>query len=905
MRIRTGHDRRDLTRRRARSIAALTTVGGLVVGGLLAAAPASAAELSFPYRNVFQSASGLQLNGTAAVAGGWATITPAAARTAGAIALTDTFPSALGITVSFDYATYGGSGNGGDGFSMYLADGSSPIGVGGAGGNLGYAGNPGIPGGYVGIGFDEFGGFAAGNGGPGQRPNAVTVRGSGNAGAGYAFRATAPAPGGVPTGSRAGARSVQMSIIPESGTGDLLLSVAMSATPGGPLEPVISDLDLSNAAGQAALPAQLRLGFGGSTGSALNAHEVSNLAVEVPTDLAVTKTATAAQAVDGAVQYVVTAENLSSVGVQGAAITDDVPASVEGVTWTCAASGGAVCAAATGSGNVIATSADLPGNSRAVYTVNGTLAASATGTITNRAEIAAPSDRVDTDSSNNAATASTTVRAAPAITVPAADALVATLRPALSGTGVDGDSITVRNDAGDTVCTSAVVGGVWSCTPTSDLLEGANTLIPTATTSDAEVQGQSVSFTVDTTAPAEPTITLPADGSLTNDATPTFTGTGDEGDRIELRADDGTVLCSVVVPAGGAWTCTPTAPFGQGGTTVTPVAVDVAGNETAGTPVTITVDTTPPAVPTDVVCVVNGNGSVSCTGTGAAVGDEIVVRDGDGNEVCRVTVPAGLDWSCTTAAPVTAFPLTVVEVDPAGNESPAVITASPAAITRPTGGSPTNDTTPTFTGTGAAGDTVQLRDAAGNTVCETTVAPDGAWTCTPTAPLPEGPNTITPVVVGADGTELVGTPISLVVDTSPPPAASNVVCEQNANGTVTCSGTAEPGSTVRIMLPDGTEVCTVRVIASGQWTCTTPVWVDADRLLVTVTDPAGNVSSAVAADVATIGSGGSEGSGGTTPDGAGELAFTGADLTGLTAGTLALLLLGTFGLWGGARRRHS
>ncbi len=51
-------------------------------------------------------------------------------------------------------------------------------------------------------------------------------------------------------------------------------------------------------------------------------------------------------------------------------------------------------------------------------------------------------------------------------------------------------------------------------------------------------------------------------------ATPTFTGTGDDGDTITLTDDDGTVLCTTTV-VDGEWSCTPTDPLPEGTNTIT------------------------------------------------------------------------------------------------------------------------------------------------------------------------------------------------------------------------------------------------------------------------------------------------------------------------------------------------
>src|SRR5690606_22876548 len=98
---------------------------------------------------------------------------------------------------------------------------------------------------------------------------------------------------------------------------------------------------------------------------------------------------------------------------------------------------------------------------------------------------------------------------------------------------------------------------------------------------------------IDTTAPAEPVVTSPADGDAINESAPTFTDSGEDGSRVEIRDEDGTVVCETTV-TDGTWSCTPETPLGQGSHQLTPVAIDEVGNEAPGTPVTVIIDTTVP-----------------------------------------------------------------------------------------------------------------------------------------------------------------------------------------------------------------------------------------------------------------------------------------------------------------------
>jgi hypothetical protein len=204
--------------------------------------------------------------------------------------------SSRGITIEFDYATYGGQvwyGRTGDGMAVFLTDGARSISrVSGAGGGaLGYAcgsspeipaqqdacpgGNPGVADGIVGIGLDEYGNFSnpteGGDGPSAPRPDHVVIRGSGTGTAGFRYLAGAPVPGGVRSTAQSKFRRVRVTIA------DQRLTVAIKL--GRTFQTLIDKFDLAGAPGQAPVPATVKIGFAAATGDATNFHEIRDLTI--------------------------------------------------------------------------------------------------------------------------------------------------------------------------------------------------------------------------------------------------------------------------------------------------------------------------------------------------------------------------------------------------------------------------------------------------------------------------------------------------------------------------------------------------------------------------------------------------------------------------------------------------
>ena len=223
---------------------------------------------------------------------GWLRLTDALNGQTGSAVNNHAFSSKDGLQAEFEYATWGGSGA--DGFSFYLLDGSvSTPTTGASDGSLGYSSwgpqRPGVPKGYIGIGFDEYGNFSNGayggcsnTGTPSciRTQNSIAVRGrdssaTGNGTGNYPLLAKVPVPQGISTGNRANARKVRITITPAP---TILLTVEVDFNSGSGYQKIINALDITILNG--APPATFKMGFSGGTGGANNIHEVRLLGVQ-------------------------------------------------------------------------------------------------------------------------------------------------------------------------------------------------------------------------------------------------------------------------------------------------------------------------------------------------------------------------------------------------------------------------------------------------------------------------------------------------------------------------------------------------------------------------------------------------------------------------------------------------
>ncbi|RYA57872.1 Ig-like domain-containing protein [Enterobacter cloacae complex sp. 4DZ3-28B] len=482
-------------------------------------------------------------------------------------------------------------------------------------------------------------------------------------------------------------------------------------------------------------------------------------------------------------------------------------------------------------------------------------------------------------------------------------------RPQISGTAKAGSTVTIMDGSNVLGTTTAGADGTWSFTPSVDLGRGDHTF--TATAKDPmgnESASSSWTVTIDTDAPVKPTIDAALDdvgtvqgalanGSTTDDPTPTLSGKAEAGSTVKIYDQNG-LLGEVTAKADGTWSFSPVAKLPEGEHRFHVTATDRAGNTSADSDdFVLTLDyTAPDASKVSITDVVDDFGSVTGSvtsggktddntplikGTGAEAGNTITVYNGD-KVIGTAKVQADGTWELqvTKALPDGTYNLTVKETDSVGNTT----AASPEYIIQiDAGGQPlpptlssveddvaphtgplqkdatTNDNTLLLTGTAEANVTVRIYGGPNGTTLlgETKADAQGKWSFN-TPKLADGVHTFVAEAIndiGQVSPQTGGFPIT--VDTSAPGEVTGFIVSDNegpktgvlANGdttddaTPTISGKAEPGSVVHVYV-NGQENGTAVADANGNWTYTTGSLADGEYTFTArAEDSAGNLGA--------------------------------------------------------------
>ena len=498
---------------------------------------------------------------------------------------------------------------------------------------------------------------------------------------------------------------------------------------------------------------------------------------------------------------------------------------------------------------------------------------------------------VSAPSSPLAFTVNTTAPAAPTI-ADAADvngtvnAANDTSAQALTGTAGANDTINIYLNGGTTPAytTQANAGGNWSQT-IGVLAAGSYSYTATATDAAGNVSAPSspLAFTVNTTAPAAPTIADAADVNGTvNAANDTsaqaLTGTAGANDTINIYLNGGTTPAyTTQANAGGNWSQT-IGVLAAGSYSYTATATDAAGNVSApSSPLAFTVNTTAPAAPTiadaaDVNGTVNAANDTSAqalTGTAGANDTINIYLNGGTTPAYTTQANAGGNWSQTIGVLAAgSYSYTATATDAAGNVSapssplaftvnttaPAAPTIADAADVNGTVNAANDTSAQALTGTAGANDTINIYLNGGTTPAYTTQANAGGnWSQT-IGVLAAGSYSYTATATDAAGNvSAPSSPLAFTVNTTAP-AAPTIADAADVNGTVNAAndtsaqaltGTAGANDTINIYLNGGTTPAyTTQANAGGNWSQTIGVLAAGSySYTATATDAAGNVSA--------------------------------------------------------------
>lgn len=473
--------------------------------------------------------------------------------------------------------------------------------------------------------------------------------------------------------------------------------------------------------------------------------------------------------------------------------------------------------------------------------------------------------------------------------------------PTVTGSTETSASITLY--AGAAQVGTQTTGGTTYSVTSSTLPEGDHTLSATAMDAAGNLGpvSSSTTITIDITAPAAPSAPVLEAGSdsgvsssdrITNDTTPTFTGTAEPGSNVTLY-DGNNASGQPVIAADGSYTAT-TGTLNTGDRNITArTDPDLAGNVGISPAITVTIDTTAPSTP-------DAPTLVAASDSGRSSSDRITndttptfYDNGSSGVVGVILYDGGVEVTNGSAAP--SYMVTTPELDDgehsisarvfdtAGNASVSsatrtvtIDTVAPAAPTAPvvaessdTGASSsdgvTNDATPTMVGSTEVAAEVNLY--AGEVEVGTRITTSEGYSVTAST-LAEGNHRLT--VTATDPAGNVGpasAATTITIDTTAPAAPSAPVLTAASDtgvsssdritndATPTFTGTAASGSNVTLYdgnTPTGGQVG----VSDGSWVATTGTLSNGSRTITARTDPdlAGNVgiSPSVAVTIDTI-----------------------------------------------------
>ena len=416
-------------------------------------------------------------------------------------------------------------------------------------------------------------------------------------------------------------------------------------------------------------------------------------------------------------------------------------------------------------------------------------------------------------------------------------------------------TLTITDGAGQeqVVTTQIQPGGVWSVEVTTPLAEGEYTVNATFEDAAGNQGSDTETGNVDLTAP---NITIDAP-ELTNDNTPTVTGTSDlantQLDVTFLDANSVSHVVTVTTDASGNWSADAGQALADGSYTVSATVQDNAGNTGTASDSGI-VDTIAPdirIIPSFLLGNLVGLSGTSDLPQGSVITITEQLVGGLVGATYTATTDANGDWEVAniTVPLLNLAYVTATATDEAGNTA-TVSTLNfdnVAPVLTLNVDSLTNDTTPTISGTTDMGEgtviNITVTDSAGGSQSFTaTVLNDQTWSVDVPTALAEGGFTVTASVSDEVG-NLTTEQASGVLDSVTPSLVINDI-GATADVRPTISGSSnEIGGTVVVEVAGQT--ITTTVASDGTWQFVVPLDISDGSYTVTatITDDANNTQT--------------------------------------------------------------
>ncbi|CAN7198747.1 Ig-like domain-containing protein [Caballeronia sp. LjRoot34] len=480
---------------------------------------------------------------------------------------------------------------------------------------------------------------------------------------------------------------------------------------------------------------------------------------------------------------------------------------------------------------------------------------------------------------------------------------ISSTTPVITGTADVGDIVSIYD--GVRLLGTALVGvnGTWSYTPTVALKLGAHSFAAIPQDSKGNFGASSATVGVQIASNVAPTpaitnvldtigtnaalVSIPS-GGATSGNQPTVSGTGTAGATIYIY-QNGAGCGTAVVDVTGHWSAKIPAAMTDGAHAMTAVQIGTGGQTSSASSAswTITINTTTPATPAAPTTTDDNGNPIPAGSTTADAhphihgkgtnGDTITVYD-NGVVIGSTTVAGDGTWTFTPSPdlPNGNNSITVIETNPAGTSSatsPAtavvVDTTTPAKPSTPVltddsnasipAGSTSSDGHPHISGTGTAGNIVNVYDGAtliGSAVVDVT----GKWTLTPSTDMASGTHSITATQTNAAGT--TGAASAAIAFTFTPVATVPVITLLHEyNGSVDVKsvpsgsttpytgnviyGTAHYGDTISVY--DGASLLgSVGVSVDGSWWIGSGItWASGVHTITATAKTSGGVTSTV------------------------------------------------------------